>query len=449
MNIIQIQDRLKGMTKEAIIQYVQNPTGEVPTYLALGELQRRKDSEAKFQAMQEQPASIAEQIVQENMPMGLGSITPSEAMSPSMAMSPEAGVMQGMRQTPLSVAQPSSVMAADSGIANLPVPQPNFAGGGIVAFEEGGKTKLTLNPNDLTVLNKPAYDYKYDYEKYYLDPNAALIEVPNPISIDERIKQQREAYTSAGVDPGFYKKQADELMAEREALKADKSEAANMALIKAGFGIMGGTSQFAFENIGKGAMPAIESYGVDIKDIKAQERLMKQSEMKMAEAEQAMARGDVDAAMKAMEAREDKILDIKSKNADLETQMLISNVQSQLKVLGKNDDILNDALQRTEAQFALVKKLGVLDFVHVTDEDRAKGIETPDQKAQAYFNDLLRNNLAAFRLDTRIADSYKFPGTSYEYGPIEKANLLKPEIVNIPDLGRFKKLPNGNYVPIK
>lgn len=449
MNIIQIQDRLKGMTKEAIIQYVQNPTGEVPTYLALGELQRRKDSEAKFQAMQEQPASIAEQIVQENMPMGLGSITPSEAMSPSMAMSPEAGVMQGMRQTPLSVAQPSSVMAADSGIANLPVPQPNFAGGGIVAFEEGGKTKLTLNPNDLTVLNKPAYDYKYDYEKYYLDPNAALIEVPNPISIDERIKQQREAYTSAGVDPGFYKKQADELMAEREALKADKSEAANMALIKAGFSIMGGTSQFAFENIGKGAMPAIESYGVDIKDIKAQERLMKQSEMKMAEAEQAMARGDVDAAMKAMEAREDKILDIKSKNADLETQMLISNVQSQLKVLGKNDDILNDALQRTEAQFALVKKLGVLDFVHVTDEDRAKGIETPDQKAQAYFNDLLRNNLAAFRLDTRIADSYKFPGTSYEYGPIEKANLLKPEIVNIPDLGRFKKLPNGNYVPIK
>jgi hypothetical protein len=183
---------------------------------------------------------------------------------------------------------------------------------------------------------------KYDYENYYEDPSAALIEVPRPISIEERMKQQREAYTSAGVDPGFYKKQADELMAEREALKADKSEAANMALVKAGLGIMGGTSQFAFENIGKGAMPAIESYGADIKDVKAQERLMKQAEMKMAEAEQAMARGDVDAAMKAMEAREDKIFDIKSKNAELETSILIANAKATLTAQGKNADLLNE-----------------------------------------------------------------------------------------------------------
>jgi hypothetical protein len=87
------------------------------------------------------------------------------------------------------------------------------------------------------------------------------------------MKQQKEAYTSAGVDPDFYKKQADELMAEREALKADKSEAANMALVKSRIRHNGWYFLVMhLENIGEGAMPAIESYGSDIKDVKAQER---------------------------------------------------------------------------------------------------------------------------------------------------------------------------------
>jgi hypothetical protein len=132
MNIIQIQDRLKGMPKEAIIQYVQNPTGEVPTYLALGELQRRKNSEAKFQAMQEQPASIAEQIVQENMPMGLASMPTQDVMPPQSGVG-----------APQPQPQPTPDMMASSGIGALPAGNigQNYAGGGIVAFEEGGEVE--------------------------------------------------------------------------------------------------------------------------------------------------------------------------------------------------------------------------------------------------------------------------------------------------------------------
>jgi hypothetical protein len=417
MNIIQIQDRLKGMPKEAIIDYIQNPTGEVPTFLALGELERRKTMENKYTAMKPEATSVAEQIVQENMPMGLGAITPSEAMSPSTAMSPEAGIMQGMRQTPSSVAQPSSVMAADSGIANLPVPPPSFAGGGIVAFADGGAADLSLNPNDLTVLNKPAYDYKYDYEDYYLNPNAALIEIPKPITIDERIKQQREAYTSAGVDPDFYKKQADQLMAEREALKADKSEAANMALVKAGLGIMGGTSQFALENIGKGAMPAIESYGADIKDIKAQERLMKQAEMKLAEAEQAMARGDVNAAMKAMEERENKILDVKSKNAELETSMIIANAKAKADKAGKGSELVDKAVDNAKGQMESFFKQGYLDFEGSMEEKKAA--------AQAKFKELLIDNLKLLQLDPTIADQYGGSTTAPSIGTFKEGQTSK------------------------
>jgi hypothetical protein len=439
MNIIQIQDRLKGMPKEAIIQYVQNPTGEVPTYLALGELERRKTMENKYSAMKPEASTVAEQIVQENMPMGLGSITPSEAMSPSMAMSPEAGIVSGMDQTPSSVAQPSSVMAAGSGIANLPVPQPSFAGGGIVAFKKGGAADLTLNPNDLTVLNKPAYDYNYDYENYYDFPRAALVEVPKPLSIEERMKQQREAYTSAGVDPDFYKKQADELMAEREALKADKSEAANMALLKAGLGIMGGTSYNPSKNISEGAMPAIESYGSDIKDIKAQERLMKQAGMKMAEAEQAMARGDVNAAMKAMEERDDKIIDIKTKNAELETSMLIAGARAEAEKTGKNADIISKAVSAAKEQLQSFYSSGYLDFVP-TPEEEAQGI-TAEIKVELKFQELLRNNLAVHDLDTSIADKYKV-GKSTSIG----TSSYNPKVTTKED---YDKVPSGaKYIDV-
>ena len=43
MNIIQVQDRLKGVSDDALKGYVTDPTGEVPTYLALGEIGRRED----------------------------------------------------------------------------------------------------------------------------------------------------------------------------------------------------------------------------------------------------------------------------------------------------------------------------------------------------------------------------------------------------------------------
>jgi hypothetical protein len=290
MNIIQIQDRLKGMPKEAIIQYVQNPTGEVPTYLALGELERRKTMENKYSAMKPEASTVAEQIVQENMPMGLGSITPSEAMSPSMAMSPEAGIVSGMDQTPSSVAQPSSVMAAGSGIANLPVPQPSFAGGGIVAFQEGDLVEVDdVNP----------------YAPFL--PNVGTmnpIAVPESYTPEEFLKEKERYAEQFGVDPGFYKKQAEDLKAEREALAADRSEAANMALLKAGLGIAGGTSQFALENIKSGALPAIEAYGTDIKDIKQQDRLLKDADRKLQQAQQAEARGDLQTARSLMQQRE-------------------------------------------------------------------------------------------------------------------------------------------------
>ena len=108
MNIIKLQDELRGVPDNALIGYVQNPTGHVPSYLALSELQRRKDMRAKYQQQQAPESSVADDLEQEATP------------------------------------QPQPQQA--QGVASLPVPETmyqedNFASGGIVSFDDGGEAR--------------------------------------------------------------------------------------------------------------------------------------------------------------------------------------------------------------------------------------------------------------------------------------------------------------------
>ena len=118
MNIIQLQNMLRGAPDEALINYVQNPQGQVPSYLVLSELQRRKDTRAKYQAEQAPESSVAEDLTQPAQPQGgLGMLADQPPMQDD-----------------------------DQGVASLPVPDDmyqdqNYAGGGIVAFDDGGPVK--------------------------------------------------------------------------------------------------------------------------------------------------------------------------------------------------------------------------------------------------------------------------------------------------------------------
>ena len=127
MNIIQIQDRLKGLPTEALVNYVEEPMGEVPIYLALGELQRRKEMRERFMADQMPPPSVAEQLVAENKPQPMG----IAAMAPQQMMPAAQGV--GAPQ-PAPEMDPRQMAA--SGIAANPVSNVGgpamMAGGGIV-----------------------------------------------------------------------------------------------------------------------------------------------------------------------------------------------------------------------------------------------------------------------------------------------------------------------------
>ena len=106
MNIIQIQNQLKGLPDSVIAGYVQNPNAQVPAYLALSELQRRKTTREEYQQNQQAPQQSVAQSLTSQIP------------APQMPQPP-----QGLAALPMG---------------NTPQPQQNFAQGGIVAFADGG-----------------------------------------------------------------------------------------------------------------------------------------------------------------------------------------------------------------------------------------------------------------------------------------------------------------------
>jgi hypothetical protein len=127
-NIEQMKNRLESpvVTDQDLVNFVQNP-GQVPSYLALAELQRRKDIRQSAPVSQGPQAPVAQQVIQEVSNQGINSLPPQDGNVPPMMM-------------------------ADSGVANLPVDpgmfqEQNFSGGGIVAFNEGGEAKYNAAVN--------------------------------------------------------------------------------------------------------------------------------------------------------------------------------------------------------------------------------------------------------------------------------------------------------------
>ena len=144
MNIIQLQDRLKGIPEEVLIGYVQTPTGEAPTYLVLSELERRKVMRDKYAGQQAEQPPVAEQIISESM---------TEIMpQPPMAQ----GIATGMPPQGMPPAAPQEMMSEsieEVGIAANPTPNigQNYNTGGVVGYAKGD---IVLTPAQIKLLKE-------------------------------------------------------------------------------------------------------------------------------------------------------------------------------------------------------------------------------------------------------------------------------------------------------
>ena len=132
MNILEVEDIIKGLPDQALQKEAQAPSGQVPQFLVVSEIQRRTDMRKRFQSQQQQPqGTISQQIVQE----GIASIAP-----PPQQMMPQQPMPQQQPMPPQQM--PMQQMPQGNPQTQLPA-QPMYRGG-VVEMNQG--RQATIGP---------------------------------------------------------------------------------------------------------------------------------------------------------------------------------------------------------------------------------------------------------------------------------------------------------------
>ena len=128
MNLVQIQNRLRDMPTQAVMAYANGKNPMVPAFLALGELNRRKQVEQSNKTQEAPEQSVKEKIENDVRLMQTMAGRQQEAMQKQAQT-----LAQQSTSAPASTPATNAEAFADGGIARL---RSNFnlKGGGIIAF---------------------------------------------------------------------------------------------------------------------------------------------------------------------------------------------------------------------------------------------------------------------------------------------------------------------------
>jgi hypothetical protein len=180
-NLLQIQDALKGLTPDQVMKYADGTNPNVPSYLALSELNRRKQLQDTSSEFYGQPTTVKDQIAGSftQAPQGVNPAAAPAQVNPA-APPPQLAVQQPPpTQAPPQV-NPAAAppQFAQGGLTSLPVSmfkQANYAGGGIVAFADGGAAAQRQGALDVLKTNMPDIpsDYRGSLTEYLSNPENA------------------------------------------------------------------------------------------------------------------------------------------------------------------------------------------------------------------------------------------------------------------------------------
>ena len=135
-NILQMQEILKSVPDQRLMQEMQQPTGRAPQFLVMTELQRRQKVRDEYQGrVQEEQTTVAEDMVRsaapQQVPMPSGGMA---SLAPQPPMQPQAG------PAPMGMAQGRSPIRAE--------------GGGALYMQAGSTAAVNFGAADLDRLIK-------------------------------------------------------------------------------------------------------------------------------------------------------------------------------------------------------------------------------------------------------------------------------------------------------
>ena len=343
MNIIQLQEMARNASEQQLINLASQPNPSVmPPYLVTGELMRRKSIREKMaQAPKE---SVSEEVLAEamqgNKPRGIGGLTSN---------------MQAPLAAPQEEVMTESI--TETGLARLPAPNigQNYENGGIVGYDNGGEVEESLRE---TFVDNSAFE-----EPYGTLPVRSPMAMPTELTLAQAMQEEKDLKKAAGYDMDIEQTYRDTLAADRIALKEEKDNVINNALIRSGLSMMGGTSPNAFENIAAGASVGFDAYVKDTKAVKQEKKLLDQAERASNRAENAMKKDDFTAAKAAVTARDAKMIEVAKINLqyNVDVQKALAsagadrgniydkafdNALNLAKAAFKNEDMYNSAFKR-------------------------------------------------------------------------------------------------------
>jgi hypothetical protein len=197
------------------------------------------------------------------------------------------------------LAEAQQLQGIDNAPSNLPT---EYAGGGIVAFQEGGSTMGGFGMDSGTYEGQPKSRPIID--EYVIDPltgeklfsgytpkrasapattpadkpglakprfldDAPSKTAPSIMNTPAAAAPAKDDMGAGGIDE-LIRQSIGDLKASKESSKDARKEARLMAMLQAGLGIMSGTSPYAAANV-KGALPALQGYQEEMRGIRSDE----------------------------------------------------------------------------------------------------------------------------------------------------------------------------------